>query len=53
MQGGKRRAVRGVLYLYAAASRERANAADGPFSAACYAGSNSFAFVTAPVALAE
>jgi hypothetical protein len=34
MQGGKRRAVRGVLYPYAAASRERANAADGSFSAA-------------------
>ena len=27
--------VRGVLGLYAAAPRERANAADGPFSAAC------------------
>jgi hypothetical protein len=27
--------VRGVLRTYAAAPRERANAADGPFSAAC------------------
>jgi hypothetical protein len=27
--------VRGVLSSYAAAPRERANAADGPFSAAC------------------
>jgi len=34
MQGGKRGVVRGVLCPYAAASRERANAADGPFSAA-------------------
>jgi hypothetical protein len=31
MQGG----ARGVLELYVAAPRERANAADGPFSAAC------------------
>jgi hypothetical protein len=35
MQGGARRAVRGVLGPYVAAPRERANAADGPFSAAC------------------
>jgi len=34
MQGGKRGVVRGVLCPYAAASRERANAVDGPFSAA-------------------
>jgi hypothetical protein len=34
MQGGKRWEVRGVLGPYAAAPRERANAADGPFSAA-------------------
>jgi hypothetical protein len=35
MQGGKRCEVRGVLGPYAAAPRERTNAADGPFSAAC------------------
>jgi hypothetical protein len=35
MQGGKRCEVRGVLSTYAAVPRERANAADGPFSAAC------------------
>jgi len=35
MQGGARCEVRGVLGPYAAAPRERANAADGPFSAAC------------------
>ncbi len=35
MQGGARGEVRGVLGLYVAAPRERANAADGPFSAAC------------------
>ena len=35
MQGGTRCEVRGVLGPYAAAPRERANAADGPFSAAC------------------
>jgi hypothetical protein len=35
MQGGAGVAVRGVLRPYVAASRERANAADGPFSAAC------------------
>jgi hypothetical protein len=35
VQGGKRCAVRGVLVTYVAALRERANAADGPFSAAC------------------
>jgi hypothetical protein len=35
MQGGVRCEVRGVLRPYAAAPRERANAADGPFSAAC------------------
>ena len=35
MQGGARCEVRGVLSPYAAAPRERANAADGPFSAAC------------------
>jgi hypothetical protein len=34
MQGGARGEVRGVLNPYAAAPRERANAADGPFSAA-------------------
>jgi len=28
--------MRDVLNTYVAASRERANAADGPFSAACY-----------------
>jgi len=35
MQGGARCEVRGVLSTYVAAARERANAADGPFSAAC------------------
>jgi hypothetical protein len=35
MQGGARCEVRGVLRPYAAAPRERANAADGSFSAAC------------------
>ena len=35
MQGGARCEVRGVLGPYAAAPRERANAAGGPFSAAC------------------
>jgi hypothetical protein len=35
MQGGARCEVRGVLRMYVAAPRERANAADGPFSAAC------------------
>jgi hypothetical protein len=35
MQGGARCEVRGVLRPYVAAPRERANAADGPFSAAC------------------
>jgi len=35
MQGGAGDEVRGVLGLYVAAPRERANAADGPFSAAC------------------
>jgi len=35
MEGGARCEVRGVLSLYVAAPRERANAADGPFSAAC------------------
>jgi hypothetical protein len=35
MQGGARGEVRGVLGVYVAAPRERANAADGPFSAAC------------------
>ena len=34
MQGGKGCAVRDVLGPYVAAPRERANAADGPFSAA-------------------
>jgi hypothetical protein len=34
MQGGARGMVRGVLTTYVAAPRERANAADGPFSAA-------------------
>ena len=33
MQGGKRCGARGVLACYVAAPRERANAADGPFSA--------------------
>jgi hypothetical protein len=35
MQGGPRCEARGVLRVYVAAPRERANAADGPFSAAC------------------
>ena len=35
MQGGARCEVRGVLSPYVAAPRERANAADGLFSAAC------------------
>jgi hypothetical protein len=35
MLDGERCEVRGVLSAYAAAPRERANAADGPFSAAC------------------
>jgi hypothetical protein len=35
MQGGARGEVRGILGSYVAAPRERANAADGPFSAAC------------------
>jgi hypothetical protein len=35
MQGGAGCEVRGVLGSYAAAPRERVNAADGPFSAAC------------------
>jgi hypothetical protein len=35
MQGGARGAVRGVLRPYVAAPRERTNAADGRFSAAC------------------
>jgi len=35
MQGGARSEVRGVLGPYVAAPRERANAADGPFSAVC------------------
>jgi len=35
LQGGARSEVRGVLGPYVAAPRERANAADGPFSAAC------------------
>jgi hypothetical protein len=35
VQGGARRGARGVLGSYVAAPRERANAADGPFSAAC------------------
>jgi hypothetical protein len=34
VQGRKRGVVRGVLGPYAAASRERGNAADGAFSAA-------------------
>jgi hypothetical protein len=37
MQGGARWEARGVLGSYVAAPRERANAADGTFSAACYA----------------
>jgi hypothetical protein len=35
MQGGARCEARGVLEPYVAVPRERANAADGPFSAAC------------------
>jgi hypothetical protein len=35
MQGGARVEARGVLCPYVAASRERVNAADGPFSVAC------------------
>jgi len=35
MQGGEGCEARGVLRSYVAAPRERANAADGPFSAAC------------------
>ncbi len=35
IQGGARCEVRGVLSPYVAAPRERANAVDGPFSAAC------------------
>jgi hypothetical protein len=35
MQGEGRCEVQGVLNMYAAAPRERFNAADGPFSAAC------------------
>jgi hypothetical protein len=35
VQGGARGEARGVLGPYVAAPRERANAADGPFSAAC------------------
>ena len=35
MEGGARCEARGVLRPYVAAPRERANAADGPFSAAC------------------
>jgi len=35
IQGGVRGVVRGVLTAYVAAPRERANAVDGPFSAAC------------------
>jgi len=35
MQGGAQCVVRGVLNAYAAAPRERYNAADGSFSAAC------------------
>jgi len=37
MQGGARCEARDVLGPYVAAPRERANAADGPFSAACQA----------------
>jgi tetratricopeptide (TPR) repeat protein len=36
VQGGARGKARGVLGAYAAVPRERANAADGPFSSACY-----------------
>jgi hypothetical protein len=35
VQGGARSEARGVLGPYVAAPRERANAADGAFSAAC------------------
>ena len=35
MQGGAGCEARGVPRVYVAAPRERANAADGPFSAAC------------------
>ncbi len=35
MQGGERCEARDVLRPYVAGPRERANAADGPFSAAC------------------
>jgi hypothetical protein len=35
VQGGARSEARVVLGPYVAAPRERANAADGPFSAAC------------------
>jgi hypothetical protein len=35
IQGGARCVVRGVLTAYVAAPRERANAVDGLFSAAC------------------
>jgi hypothetical protein len=35
MQGGARGEVRDELGPYVAVPRERANAADGPFSAAC------------------
>jgi hypothetical protein len=35
MQGGARCEVRDVLGSYVATPRDRANAADGPFSAAC------------------
>jgi hypothetical protein len=35
VQGGARSEARGVLGPYVAAPREGANAADGPFSAAC------------------
>jgi hypothetical protein len=35
MQGGAQCEGRGVLRTYAEAPRERDNAADGPFSAAC------------------
>jgi hypothetical protein len=36
VQGGARGEARGVLGPYVAAPRERANAADGPFSAATH-----------------
>jgi hypothetical protein len=35
LQGGARREARDVLGAYVAAPRERSNAADAPFSAAC------------------